>query len=387
MTFGQMPPANGFLEKKDFANEYFYEMEVGFSDEVSLLQLNNFTPPKNIHTEKYPFYTSSSKFMENHFKNYANWMMKDYLKNNSKLIEIGSNDGTLLKNFQKTEIEFLGFEPSSKIANLANIKKINTVNRFFEEQSASELTKYKKKTDVICAANVIAHIPDLKDLITGIDELLSSKGVFIFEEPYLGSMFSQVSYDQIYDEHIYLFSLSSIKKIFNLFDFELIDALPQITHGGSIRYVIARKNKYQIKSNVLKMIDKEKINNLDNINSCLKFKRNCETSKEKVINELQKIKNEGKKICGYAATAKSSTVLNYCKIGRDLIDYITDTTTEKIGKFSPGMHIPVVPVDEFKNNPPDVAYLFAWNHRKEIFKKEKNFSKNGGKWFSHVKLD
>ena len=108
-------------------------------------------------------------------------------------------------------------------------------------------------------------------------------------------MFSQVSYDQIYDEHIYLFSLSSIKKIFNLFDFELIDALPQITHGGSIRYVIARKNKYQIKSNVLKMIDKEKINNLDNINSCLKFKKNCETSKEKVINELQKIKNEGKK--------------------------------------------------------------------------------------------
>ena len=123
MTFGQMPPANGFLEKKDFENEYFYEMEVGFSDEISLLQLNNFTPPKNIHTEKYPFYTSSSKFMENHFQNYANWMMKDYLNNNSKLIEIGSNDGTLLKNFKKTEIEFLGFEPSSKIANLANIKK------------------------------------------------------------------------------------------------------------------------------------------------------------------------------------------------------------------------------------------------------------------------
>tara|TARA_A100001011_G_scaffold354937_1_gene397773 strand:- start:2209 stop:3372 length:1164 start_codon:yes stop_codon:yes gene_type:complete len=387
MTFGQMPPANGFLEKKDFENEYFYEMEVGFSDEISLLQLNNFTPPKNIHTEKYPFYTSSSKFMENHFQNYANWMMKDYLNNNSKLIEIGSNDGTLLKNFKKTEIEFLGFEPSSKIANLANIKKINTINKFFDRQSAFELAKYKKNTDVICAANVIAHIPDLKDLISGIDELLSPKGVFIFEEPYLGSMFSQVSYDQIYDEHIYLFSLSSIKKIFNLFDFELIDALPQITHGGSIRYVIARKNKYQIKSNVLKLIDNEKANNLDNIESCLNFKKNCEISKKKIIKELQKIKNEGKKICGYAATAKSSTVLNYCKIGRDLIDYITDTTSEKIGKFSPGMHIPIVSVDEFKHNPPDVAYLFAWNHRKEIFKKEKNFSKNGGKWFSHVKLD
>ena len=161
MTFGQMPPANGFLEKKDFKNEYFYEMEVGFSEEISLFQLNNFTPPKNIHTEKYPFYTSSSKFMENHFRDYSNWMFKNYLKNNSKLIEIGSNDGTLLKNFQKTDIDFLGFEPSSKIAELANQQKIKTINQFFDKESALELTKYKKNTDVICAANGIAHIPDL----------------------------------------------------------------------------------------------------------------------------------------------------------------------------------------------------------------------------------
>ena len=387
MTFGQMPPANGFLEKKDFKNEYYYEMEVGFSEEISLFQLNNFTPPKNIHTEKYPFYTSSSKFMENHFRDYSNWMFKNYLKNNSKLIEIGSNDGTFLKNFKKTDIDFLGFEPSSKIAELANQQKIKTINQFFDKESALELTKYRKNTNVICAANVIAHIPDLKDLIHGIDNLLSSTGVFIFEEPYLGSMFSQVSYDQIYDEHIYLFSLSSIKKLFNLFDFDLIDALPQITHGGSIRYVIARKNKFPIKKNVSKLIDNEKEKNLDNLNSCLEFKKNCESSKSKILNDLKKIKKDGKKICGYAATAKSSTILNYCKIGTDLIDYITDTTKEKIGKYSPGMHIPIVSVDRFKDNPPDVAYLFAWNHRKEIFKKEKNFSLNGGKWFSHVKLD
>ena len=271
-----------------------------------------------------------------------------------------------LKNFQKkTDIDFLGFEPSSKIAELANQQKIKTINQFFDKESALELTKYKKNTDVICAANVIAHIPDLKDLIHGIDNLLSSTGVFIFEEPYLGSMFSQVSYDQIYDEHIYLFSLSSIKKLFNLFDFDLIDALPQITHGGSIRYVIARKNKFPIK-NVSKLIDNEKEKNLDNLNSCLEFKKNCESSKSKILNDLKKIKNDGKKICGYAATAKSSTILNYCKIGTDLIDYITDTTKEKIGKYSPGMHIPIVSVDRFKDNPPDVAYLFAWNHRKEF---------------------
>ena len=386
MTFGKMPSANGFLDKKDFDSEFFYEMEVGFSKKVCLFQLNKFSNPKEVHSKKYPFYTASSEYMKLHFKKYAEWLKKDYLSSNSKLIEIGSNDGTLLKNFSNTNIDFLGFEPSESVANKATENNIKTINQFFDIDNVRNLKNFKNNTDVICAANVIAHVPDLVNLIESVNELLSTKGVFIFEEPYLGSMFSKISYDQIYDEHIFMFSLTSIKKIFNLFDFDLIDALPQITHGGSIRYVIGRKNKYKINNRVNEILDNEKKQKLDDLSSCLDFKENCEASKNKIISSLKKFKDEGKKICGYAATAKSTTILNYCNINSNTIEYICDTTKEKIGKFSPGSHIPVVPTSHFKANMPDVAYLFAWNHKNEIFSKEKEFDKKGGIWFSHVTL-
>ena len=167
----------------------------------------------------------------------------------------------------------------------------------------------------------------------------------------------------------------------------MIDLKPQITHGGSMRYVLARKGEYEIKSSVNQILNQEKKLELDNLNSCLKFKKQCELSKEKTINHLNNFKKEKKSICGYAATSKSTTILNYCNIGPDIIDYICDTTPEKIGKFSPGMHIPIKSPEYFKENLPDIAYLFAWNHKKEIFLKEKNFTeKRNGKWFSHVSL-
>ena len=199
-------------------------------------------------------------------------------------------------------------------------------------------------------------------------------------------MFEKVSFDQVYDEHIYLFSINSVKKIFNLNNFELIDVLPQPTHGGSMRYIISRKNEHSISERVIKGLFVENKNNLDNLKSCLEFKKNCEKSKEKIITKLKKFKKEGKEICGYAATSKSTTILNYCNLDTNFINFICDTTKEKIGKFSPGTHIPIVPVSHFHKNLPDVAYLFAWNHKKEIFAKEKNFIKKGGQWISHVSI-
>ena len=386
MSFGKMPAANGFLKKEDFKNENFYNMEVGFSKKISLFQLNKFSNPKIIHSTNYPFYTASSEHMKMHFKKYAVWVQKEYLKSSSKLIEVGSNDGTFLKNFTKTTIDYLGFEPSKTIANQASKNNIRTVNAFFNDTNIQNIKKFHNKTDVICAANVIAHIPDLKNLIHTIEKLLSPKGVFIFEEPYLGSMFSKTSYDQIYDEHIFMFSVTSVKKIFQLFDFKLIDVHWQKTHGGSMRYVVGRKNKHKVDDRVHKWLAKESKSKLDDIESCLEFKKNCETSRTMVVNSLKKMKNDGKKICGYAATAKSTTVLNYCNLNTDTIDFICDSTNEKIGKFSPGSHIPIVPVSHFHKNLPDVAYLFAWNHKDEIFSKEKEFLKKGGSWFSHVSL-
>ena len=384
MSFGKMPIANNFLDKKNFNNEYFFDMEVAFNEEKSLLHLKNFPKPSQMFNENYKFFTSTSNYMINHFENFASKITKKFLKNGAKVIEIGCNDGTLLNFFQSKGFECLGFEPSSNVADLAEKKGLKVIKNFFSSEFCDE--NFRKKTDLICAANVICHIPDLDNLIKGIDSFLSDKGVFIFEEPYLGSMFEKISYDQIYDEHIYIFSISSIKKLFEKYGFELFLAEPQITHGGSMRYFIRRKNANGEVYNIDSLLEVEKNKKLDNLESCLDFKNNCEISKEKTLKKLKFFKNKGLKISGYAATSKSTTILNYCKIGTDIIDCIYDTTPEKIGKFSPGMHIPIIDYKNFQNNYPDVAYLFAWNHKEEITKKESVFLNKGGKWFSHVEL-
>ena len=380
MSFGKMPIANGFIEEKNFSKEFFFNMEVGFNQDLSLFQLNDHPEPNKMFNKDYPFFTGSSEYMKSHFKDYSKFVEK-YLKSNPKIIEIGSNDGTFLKNFDLQNCKIMGIEPSKSVADVAIKNNIPTLNDFFNIKNVKNLKEFLGQTDLICASNVICHIPDLKDLIGAVDLLLKKDGTFVFEEPYLGSMFEKVSYDQIYDEHIYMFSATSVSKIFNLFGFYLVDAIPQKTHGGSMRYVLRRKNKKN--NNLEKILKYEDKNKINKIESCLKFKRNCEISRDNIIKKIVSFKNSGKSICGYAATSKSTTILNYCNLGTNYIDYICDTTKEKIGKFSPGMHIPIKDMDYFKKNMKDCIYLFAWNHKEEIFKKEKNFK---GEWFSHVEL-
>jgi methylation protein EvaC len=383
MSFGDMPIANGFIKKDDFKKEFFFKMEVGFSDELSLFQLNDHPKPESMFNDQYPFYTGSSEYMKNHFKNFSNFVKKNFLDSNSRIIEIGSNDGTLLKNFFENKNNVLGIEPSKNVAEKAISEGVPTLNEFFNIENVSKLKNFLGNTDAIFASNCICHIPDLNNLIKAVDLLLSKNGTFIFEEPYLGSMFEKTSYDQIYDEHIYMFSASSVDKIFKLYDFELVDVVPQVTHGGSLRYIIKRKNNTKQSSRLKLFLENEKNNKIDSLESCLTFRKNCELSKKNILKKLEKLKSDNKKICGYAATSKSTTVLNYCKIDNTVIDYICDTTPEKIGKYSPGMHIPIVDMDHFHNNFPDATYLFGWNHKDEIFKKEREFK---GEWFSHVNL-
>ena len=385
MSFGQMPIANGFLYKKHFNNEFQFKMEVGFSKDLSLFQLNDHPKPKLMFNSNYPFFTSSSKQMVRHFKKYADWVKKNYFKNVKNLIEIGSNDGTFLSNFKKIKVNTLGIEPSKNVADIAKKNGVKTLNEFFNYKNVKKLKKLNKKVDIICAANAICHVPNLPDLIKGIDHLLNKKGLFIFEEPYLGSMYRKTSYDQIYDEHIFIFSLTSVKKIFNMYNFELINAVPQLTHGGSMRYVIARKGQYTINSIVQKILNNETQKNINNFKGCLQFKNKCEKSKLKLQKKISNILKKGKSIAGYGATSKSTTILNYCGINHKHIKFICDTTKDKIGKFTPKTHIPIVNIEHYRKNIPDYTFLFAWNHKKEIFKKEKKILKKT-KWFAHIDI-
>ena len=253
LNLGKMPVANGFINKKNNKKEFFYKLKCAFNKKLSLFQIVDFPSPKRMFNKYYPFYTSSSNFMINHFKNFSNFLKKNYLKKNSIIIEIGSNDGTLLSHFNKKTS--IGFEPSRSVHNVAIKKGLRSINKFFNFKNISKLRKYYGKIDLIFGANVFCHIPDQVDLIKSMDKLLSSNGAIIFEEPYLGSMYKKVSYDQIYDEHIYMFSLTSVKKIYEKFGFELIDAYPQITHGGSMRYVIKRKENSKKSKNLINLLN------------------------------------------------------------------------------------------------------------------------------------
>ena len=385
MSFGKMPIANGFLKKNSFKKEFFFNLEVGFSTKLSLFQINDHPKPEQMFNKNYPFFTGSSKGMIKHFEDYSKWIKNNYGKDLRRLIEIGSNDGTFLRNFNKKKVKVIGFEPSSNVANISRKKGIKTINSFFNYTNVKNLKTIQKKIDIISGANVICHVPDLKDLIKAVDFLLSNNGFFIFEEPYLGSMYEKVSYDQIYDEHIYIFSVSSVNKIFKKFGFELIDAIPQSTHGGSMRYVISRKGTKKVKDRVKKLLSKEKAKNIDNIKGCKEFKKNCERSKKNLLEKINKYKKNNKIIAGYGATSKSTTIMNYCGINNDDVRFICDTTPEKIGKYTPGTHIPIVSMKYFYSNLPDAIFLFAWNHKKEIFRKEKKIKKRAN-WFAHVKL-
>jgi methylation protein EvaC len=380
IDFGKMPMANAFLKSRNM-KEFLFPLKAIFGKKLSLFQLAYNPQPKKMFNKDYPFYTSSSKYMIMHFKNFSEWIKKKYIfKKKYLILEIGSNDGTFLSNFKKNSA--YGFEPSRSVHLKAKKRKINSYNKFFNLKNIKVLKRNFGKFDLIVGSNVFCHIPDQINLIRSIDKLLNKNGTLIFEEPYLGSMYKKISYDQIYDEHIYMFSASSVKKLYQRFNFNLVDAIPQKTHGGSMRYIL-KKNNYKESKRLKKILYNEKNNYIDCIRGFNNFKKNVFFSKKNLLNKINKILASGNKICGYGATSKSTTILNFCKINNKMIECIYDTTPDKIGKYSPGMHIPVVNYKNFKKSNYEHVFLFAWNHKKEIMNKEKNNKKL--KWFTHLR--
>jgi len=386
MSFGSMPIANGFLNKEQYNNEYFFEMEVAFSDKCKMFQLVNQPSPGQMFNKNYAFFSGTSKHMDFHFQKFANHIIDDYIKDSSNpfVVEIGSNDGIMLKNFAKKGISHLGVEPSANVAQVAMDNGINTVVEFFNKELAEKIISNYGQADAFTAANVMCHIPYINSIVEGIKVLLKPDGIIMFEDPYLGDVIRQTTYDQIYDEHTFLFSVHSIQYLFDKFDMEVIDVEPQDTHGGSMRYIIAHKGAKPISTNVIRQLEFEENLGLTNIKTYNQFHLNCEKYKMDLMNQIDEIKSKGKTIAGYAATSKSTTIINYCGINNSHLDCIYDTTPIKQGKYSPGAHIPIVDHSHFKENYPDYALLFAYNHEKEIMEKELDFMKNGGRWITYV---
>jgi methylation protein EvaC len=386
MTFGLMPMANGFLTKNQFKGEYYFDMEVAFCDQCNMFQLVNQPEPDQMFNKNYPFFSGTSKLMAKHFEEFANHVMVDYIKdeNDPFVVEIGSNDGIMLKNFAQKGIRHLGIEPSANVAKIAMDQEVNTIVEFFNKTLAERIVSEHGQADAYIAANVMCHIPHINSIVEGIKVLLKPEGIVMFEDPYLGNVIENTTYDQIYDEHTFLFSVNSIQYLFNQFDMEVIDIEPQVSHGGSMRYVIAHKGAKSTNENVQTQLDYEDELGLTNIDSFNQFKNNCEKYRTDLTVLLRDIKSQGKTIAGYAATSKSTTIINFCDITVDYLDCIYDTTPIKQGKFSPGAHIPIVDYAKFKDNYPDYALLFGYNHEKEIMAKEQKFMDQGGKWITYV---
>ena len=385
IDFGEMPIANAFATKEEIKNEYTFPMKVGFCENCNMVQLVEQPDREQMFHENYAFFSSTSSYMQDHFKKFANSVSElQGLNKNSFVVEVGCNDGIMLQNFMSNNIPCLGIEPSENVAKVSMTKGIEVITEFFDQTLAENILELHQKADAILSANVMCHIPYIHSIYSGVKILLKEDGVFIFEDPYLGEIIEKTSFDQIYDEHVFLFSALSVNSLANMHDLELINVEPQITHGGSMRYTLAHKGIKIVSKNVLKLIDKEKKLELDQEQSYLGFTDNVNKIRDDLINLLNELKNDGKKVVAYGATSKSTTVNNYFKITPDLVECIYDTTPIKQNKFSPGAHIPVLPYEQFRESNPDYVLLFAWNHATEIMKKEKDFMDKNRHWITYI---
>jgi hypothetical protein len=368
VEMGFSPYANSYLRLKDFNKiEEYYPLRVFVCKKCFLVQTQDFANPGIIFSKDYAYQSSVSQMFLDHAKQYSEKII-DLLKLNksSNVIEIASNDGYLLKNFVREKIPCIGIEPATNVANKSKKLGIKVINSFFSSSLAKNLPK---KADLICANNVYAHVPDISDFTKGIKILLKKNGTVNIEFPHLLKLVEGLKFDTIYHEHYSYLSLSVVQNIFKknflrIYHVEEID-----THGGSLRiYGCHIKSYLKENKSVQRLINKENKKKLNNIKTYKEFNKKIKIIKHSFLSFLLKEKKNNKKIYGYGAAAKASTLINYCGIKNDLIEAVYDKAKSKQNKFLPGSHIPIVHPNNIKKDKPDLIIIFPWNLSKEIIK-------------------
>ena len=385
LDLGMQPLANKYLTKRDLLDkkkEQFYHLEVGFDKKTKLVSILNTVSSKKMFDNNYPYKSSMSKTMNSSFKKLSEKIIKIFKPR--LFLEIGSNDGSLLRNFNKKRA--IGVEPCKNLAIITSKKGYKTYSEYWDLKLAKKIKSKYKKVDLIYSANTLSHIYNLDKVFRSITHVLSDEGILIIEEPSLLECLKRIAYDQFYNEHIYVFSLLAIKNLIKKYNLEVFNIEQLSTHGGSIRYFIKRisNTKIKINNSVKRQLNKELTFKMDKFNTYINFKKKVELSKKKLVNLFNDIKKNNKKIIGYGSTAKSVTVLNYCKITKEIVDCFVDTTPDKNKKYMPGTHIFIDKYNKNLLHKADYVFLGAWNFKEEIFKKEKNFIKKGGRFITHV---
>ena len=381
LNLGTQPFANSFLSKKELRKkEKKYKLSVCFDKKTKLVSIKKTFSSKKMFNNKYPYRSSMSKTVNNSFKLLSKKIKKEISPR--KILEIGSNDGSFLKNFNKKKS--VGIEPCSNIEKITKQNGYRTFANYWNKNTALKILKKFGKFDLIYSANTISHIKNLNDVFKNINLVLDDRGSLIIEDPSLIECLKKNTYDQFYNEHIYVFSFIGLSYLLKKNNLEIYKVENLSVHGGSNRYYIKKtNNKKKIEISSYNQFNKERKYGIDKINTYYSFKKRVKKSKKNLLLLFNKIKKQKKRIIGYGATAKSTTILNYCRIGKDHIDYFLDTTPDKQNKYTPGSKIIIKKYKKIDKNV-DYIFLGAWNFKKEIFKKEKKFLSRGGKFITHT---
>ena len=384
LDMGNSPLSNGYLsEKKIHAMEPFYPLEVYYCPHCSLVQLDEFEAPDEIFSSDYAYFSSYSSSWLAHCKTYVGMMVKRFGYNkDSFIMEIASNDGYLLQYFKEQNIPVKGVEPAKSTADIAVAKGIPTDIMFFNTGYAKDMASRNRQADLIIGNNVLAHNPNLNDFAEGLRIALKPHGVITMEFPHVLQLMENNQFDTIYQEHYSYLSLHAVQYLFNAHQLGIFDVDEIPTHGGSLRiyakHQVDRKNS--LSSRVAGMLEKEKQAGLLDPAAYQQFSRKVKATKRALLDCLISVKNEGKTIVGYGAPAKGNTLLNYCGIRTDFLDYTVDKNPHKQNLFLPGTHIPIRHPDQIQTDKPDYILILPWNIREEIMEQLSFVREWGGKF-------
>lgn len=384
LQLGPTPVPNGFLEFKQLNKaEKFYPLDLCVCIKCGMVQLAHVVNP-NVMFRNYVYIPSTSETMKKHFNKLAQDVSKNFKEYAEKLvIDVGSNDGTLLKSFQQLGFRVLGVDPAKNLAKQACKEGVETLSRLFTKSEAKKIAKKYGKASIITGTNVVAHIHDLHDFMDGVRELLGDDGIFIVEFPYLVDLLDKVEFDTVYQEHLSYFAITPFMKLLEMHKLNIFNVERLQIHGGSVRIKID-KGERKVGKNLKKLIELEKKKAISKKETYLKFRKRVDKIRHELVQLLWRLKLKNKRIIGYGASAKGNIILNYCRIGPETLDFIVDSISYKQGKYTPGMHIPIFPEDKINQEMPDYTLLLAWNFADEIIEKQKKYQERGGKFILSV---
>ena len=383
VDLGMSPLANSYIKPEQLNRmEPFYPLHVYVCAKCVLVQLEQFSTPHDIFSD-YAYFSSFSDSWLAHAKAYVGMIAERFsLGKNSKVVEIASNDGYLLQNFVARGIPVLGVEPAANVAEVAKKKGINTKVAFFGEKTALDLTAEGWDADLIIGNNVLAHVPDLNDFVKGLKVMLKPTGLITMEFPHLLQLMEQNQFDTIYHEHFSYFSFLAVEQVFARHGMTLFDVEELPTHGGSLRIYACHDQDASkpIGTRARELKSGEEAAGFDQLNHYLSFGPQVEVTKRKLLSFLITARQEGKRVVGYGAPAKGNTLLNYCGVRTDLIDYTVDRSPHKQGHFLPGVHIHIYAPDQIRQTRPDYLLILPWNLREEVMQQMSFIREWGGKF-------